>query len=131
MPRFDFAFDPGYRLAAAVYGVRPGNAWVDVDERAGTFTARYGPWLVRTPLDNVRSAQLSGPYQRVKTLGPARLSFADRGLTMASNGRRGVCIEFAEPVPGIEPTGRLRHPGLTVTVADCDGLLRVLRELRS
>jgi hypothetical protein len=27
----------------------------------------------------------------------------------------------------MEPTGRLRHPGLTVTVADCQGLLRALQ----
>jgi hypothetical protein len=57
------------------------------------------------------------------TIGPAHLSFTDRGLTMATNGDRGVCIRFREPVAGIEPTGRIRHPGLTVTVADCDGLL--------
>jgi hypothetical protein len=45
---------------------------------------------------------------------------------MATNGVRGLCITFREPVPGIEPTGTLRHPALTVTVADCHGLAAVL-----
>jgi len=29
-------------------------------------------------------------------------------------------------VTGLEPTGRLRHPGLTVTVADVHGLAEAL-----
>lgn len=47
---------------------------------------------------------------------------------MATNGARGVRIRLREPVAGLEPTGRLRHPGLTVTVADCDSLLARLTE---
>jgi hypothetical protein len=45
---------------------------------------------------------------------------------MATNGARGLCSTFCEPVPGIEPTGTLRHPAFTVTVADCQGLATVL-----
>jgi len=40
-----------------------------------------------------------------------------------------VCICFREPVTGLDPTGRLRHPGLTVTVADVDGLVAALAEI--
>ena len=58
-----------------------------------------------------------------KTAGPARLGITDRGLTFASNGDRGVCINFHSPVPGI---GRIRHPELTVTVLDVDALLNAL-----
>jgi hypothetical protein len=36
-------------------------------------------------------------------------------------------VSFVEPVPAIEPTGRLRHPGATVTVADPDALAAALR----
>ncbi|MDQ4031696.1 MAG: hypothetical protein M3332_05280 [Actinomycetota bacterium] len=45
---------------------------------------------------------------------------------MATNGARGLCITFREPVRGIEPTGILRHPAVTVTVADSQGLAAVL-----
>lgn len=106
------------------FGVTPKRAWVQVDGEL--LEVRYGFWRVRTPLTNVVSAEPTGPYQRFKTIGPAHLSLADKGLTFASNGASGVCISFAEPVKGIDPVGNLRHPGLTVTVADPDGLVRFL-----
>lgn len=87
---------------------------------------KFGPWRVRTPLTNVVGTETTGPYQWFKVIGPAHLSFADRGLTFATNGERGVCICFAEPVRGMDPMGALRHPGLTVTVADVEGLVRLL-----
>jgi hypothetical protein len=128
---FPFAFTTSYRLAAAAFGVTPAKAAVTVDTENGWLLARYGPWVVRTSLDNVTGAQLTGPFSVPKTIGPAHLSFTDRGLTMASNRERGVCVSFAEPIRGIEPTGRIRHPGLTVTVADCDGLLAALTAIRT
>jgi hypothetical protein len=51
---------------------------------------------------------------------------ADRGITFGTNPRRGVCIEFHEPVPAFDPLGLVRHPNLTVTVADPEALLSVL-----
>lgn len=121
---FPFRFDSVHRNAALLFGVTPGNAGVDVAD--GNLLVRYGRWSVRTPLDNVAGTQVTGPYSTLKTMGPARLSAVDRGLTFASNGERGLCIRFHEAVPGIEPTGRLRHPGLTVTVEDVDGLATAL-----
>ena len=61
-----------------------------------------------------------------KTAGPARLSLADRGLTFATNPDAGLCIRFAEPVAAFDPFGRIRHPGITVTVERLDGLQRQL-----
>jgi len=49
---------------------------------------------------------------------PSRLSLADHGLTVGTTTRRGVCLLFGEPVPGIELLGLIRHPGLTLTVAE-------------
>lgn len=122
--RFVFAFDPAYRLASLPFGVTPNRAWVQVDDE--NLEVRFGLWRVRTPLHNVVDTETSGPYQRFKTMGPAHLSFADHGLTFASNSERGVCIRFADPVRGIDPFGTLRHPGLTVTVADPEGLVWAL-----
>jgi hypothetical protein len=81
---------------------------------------------VRTDLSNVAGTDETGPYTPVRTIGPAHLSLADRGITFASNPDRGLCIRFHEPVAGIEPTGRLRHPALTVTVSDVPGLARAI-----
>ena len=121
---FHFAFDPAYRAVALAFGVTPRTARVDVDGER--LRARFGLWQVSTTVDNVEGTEVSGPYGKLKTIGPAHLSVADRGLTFATNSRRGLCIRFREPVPGIEPTGRLRHPALTVTVADVDGLAAAL-----
>ena len=121
---FDFDFDPLYRTVALVFGITPRRAGVDVD--GGRLVARFGPWRLSTDVANVAGTEVTGPYRTLATIGPAHLSLADRGLTFASNGRRGLCIRFTEPVPGLEPTGRLRHPGLTVTVADVDGLASAL-----
>lgn len=119
--RFPFDFDRRYRLAALPFGITPATAHVDVD--GGRLVARFGLWRLATELSNVAGTQVTGPYHNpFKTMGPAHLSFVDHGLTFATNSRRGLCICFREPVPGLEPTGRLRHPALTVTVADIDGL---------
>jgi hypothetical protein len=123
--RFGFRFAPAYRWASLSFGVTFGNAWVEVG--ADTLSARFGPWRLRTPLGNVAAVEITGPYAFLKTAGPARLAFTDRGLTFASNGDRGVLISFHRPVSGLEPTGMLRHPELTVTVADVESLASRLR----
>jgi hypothetical protein len=121
---FPFRFDPTYRRLARPFGVTPERAWVEVGEEE--LQARYGPWRVRTRVSNVAAVEVTGPYAFFKTAGPARLAITDRGLTFASNGDRGVCITFRSPVVGIERVGRIRHPELTVTVADVDGLVEAL-----
>ncbi len=123
---FEFRFAPSYRRAARVFGITPDRAWVAIE--AEGLHARFGPWKLRTPLTNLTAVEVTGPYAFLKAAGPARLGITDRGLTFASNGDRGVLITFREPVPGIERTGRLRHPELTVTVADVEGLAALLRE---
>jgi hypothetical protein len=122
--RFPFRFDPTYRRLARPFGVTPEGAWVDLSE--DELEARYGPWRVRTPTSNIADAEVTGPYAFLKTVGPARLAITDRGLTFASNRDRGVCITFDAPVAGIDPFGRIRHPELTVTVLDVDGLVEAL-----
>ena len=122
--RFDFRFTTPYRLAALPFGITPSTCEVRCEN--GTVQARFGLWRLRTTLDNVADVSITGPYAFAKTAGPAHLSLSDRGLTFATNGDWGVCISFATPVGGIEPTGRLRHPSLTVTVADCEGLVHAL-----
>ena len=60
---------------------------------------------------------MTGPYRWYRAIGP-RLSLADHGLTFGTSAARGVCLLLREPVPGIDPLGVIRHPGLTLTVAD-------------
>lgn len=122
--RFPFRFTSAFRLAELPFGVTPKNSMITVTEQ--DVQVRFGPWFVSTRRSNIRAVSITGPYLYVKTAGPARLTFHDRGLTFASNNQRGVLIEFHEPIPGIEPSGRLRHPNLTVTPTDCAGLAALL-----
>ena len=124
MARFPFRFDLPYRIAGAPFGIAPRTTWAEV--AGGTLHVRFGPWSVDTTVDNVNDVEETGPFAFAKTAGPAHLSFADRGLTFATNGQRGLCIRFVEPVGGIDPFGRIRHPGLTVTVDRTDQLAQAL-----
>ncbi|WP_372727075.1 hypothetical protein [Nocardioides sp.] len=121
MTRFPFAFSPAYRAASLPFGVLPGTAWAEVED--DELRCRFGIWRLCTPLSNIASAQRSGGFSFVKAAGPARLSLADRGVTFATNGDDAVCLRFHEPVKAIDPTGLLRHPGATLTVADPDAFL--------
>ena len=123
--RFTFRFAHAYERPARLFGITPETAWVDVG--AHTLRARFGPWRVTTSLANISAIAVTGPYAFLKTAGPARLAITDRGLTFATNGERGVLISFHSPVRGLDPLGVLRHPELTVTVADIDGLAERLR----
>ena len=124
--RFEFSFAPTYKSLARVFGITPSNSWVEVtDER---FRARYGPFRFSTPLQNIADVSITGPYALLKTAGPARLGITDGGLTFASNGERGVQLTFAQPVGGKGPLAALRHPELTVTVADPDRLAALLND---
>ena len=92
-----------------------------------TLSVRFGPWSMRTPVQNILEAVETSDFAYLKTAGPAHLSFADRGITFATNGDRGLCLRFAEPVGAIDWVGLIRHPGATVTVSDVAGLRRALR----
>src|SRR5690606_18452511 len=121
---FECKLDPLYRAARVLCGITPGPSLARVT--GGDFTVIFGRWRLPTARPNIPPTPVTGPDHTLKTTGPPHLCLADRGLTCATNAQQGLCVQFAEPVPGIEPTGLLRHPGVTVTVADCAGLAAAL-----
>jgi hypothetical protein len=121
--RYGFAFDELYRPLLALLGIRPETAHVTVTDTG--LRARFGPWEVVTPLTNLAGVETSGPYSALKAIG-VRMSL-DLGLTFGSSTAKGLCLRFHEPVHGGEPVGLLRHPALTVTVADPAGLAERLQ----
>lgn len=122
--RFRFHFTTPYRVVAALFGVTPHTTMVEVTDEE--LNVRFGPWVLQTPIDNIIGCRSTGPFSYAKTAGPAHLSLADHGLTCATNGERGLCVRFAEPVPCIDPFGRIRHPAVTVTVERVDDLRQLL-----
>lgn len=123
---FPFAFGPLMVPAAALAGVLPSNSRVEVDDEE--LVVRFGRWSMRVPRSDIESATVTGPYNLLKVAGPPRLSFADRGVTFATNRKAGVCISLRRPHRGIDPLGLIKHPGLTVTVTDPDELCRLLTD---
>ena len=119
--RFPFRFAATYRLPALAAGVTPMTAYVEVGE--SELVVRFGLWRLRTELTNIAGAQRTGGFAYLKTAGPPHLSFTDKGVTFATNGEDAVCVRFHDPVTVLDPTGRVRHPGATMTVADPEALL--------
>ncbi|MGA8256648.1 MAG: hypothetical protein WB767_08750 [Nocardioides sp.] len=127
--RYDFEFAPSYRLPGLVLGITGSTAWVEIGPD-GLFV-RFGLWRLRTSLANVVRVSHTTNYAWWKTAGPPHLSFADGGVTFATNGDRGICVGFDEPVRVLDPTGRLRHPGATMTLADPQRFEEELRDLQA
>lgn len=123
--RYRFAFDRRFEGLLRLLGVHPDRAHVEITDRQ--LTARFGPWLVRTPLDNIEDVEVTGPHRPIKAIGP-RFSPSTRSLTFGSNAKRTVRISFRRPVTGMEPFGVVRHPTLSVSVADPDALRQRLRD---
>lgn len=124
--RWAFAHDPRYATLLHPFGVHgDDDAFVELDGER--LLVRFGRWTVSTPVRNLAGAQVMGPFSAPKVIGP-HLSFADRGVTFGSATSSGTCIRFHVPVPGIEPLGVLRHPGVTVTVDDPDSLAAAVEE---
>ena len=123
--RFPFRFTTATLVLGAPFGVTPWTTYVDVD--GADLFVRYGPWSLRTPVENVAGTEQTGPYALPKIAGPPHLSFTDRGVSFATDPDAGLCVRFHEPVAAIDPIGVLRHPTATITVVDLEGLARTLR----
>ncbi len=113
---FDFAFAPNYLAPARAFGITPATTTAEVGP--DWLFVRYGPWRLATPRANISSVELTGGFAWHRTAGPPHLSLTDRGVSFTTNGDRALCLTFHEPVPAIDPTGTITHPGATLAVAD-------------
>ena len=103
-----------------LFGVRDGNAFVGVDD---DFDARFGRFRLRTPLSNILSWRIEGPWLWITAIG-VRLSIRHRDLTFGGSPRGGVRVDFRDPVR----LGPIQVPALYVTVEDLEGLAAALEE---
>ncbi len=118
--RFPIRIGRKSRLLLRLFGVKGGDAWVDLD---GDFDARFGAYRLRTPLANVASWRIEGPWLWLTAIG-VRMSLRHRDLTFGGSPHGGVRVNFRERVP----YGPLRIPALYVTVDDLEGLARALTD---
>jgi hypothetical protein len=82
------------------------------------LSVTFGGWSLSTSLANVATVSVTGPYRWWKVVGPPRLSLVDRGITFATTAEHGVCIELHQAVGAIDPLHLIRHPNVTITVAE-------------
>ena len=119
---FPYDLDVRFQWIWWPLGVREGDGVTITADRR--FVATYGRWRVDTPLSNIESWQVSGPYLWFKAVG-VRGSQVDSGITFGTTPRGGVCVLFRERIPQVLPP-RFGHAGLTVTVKDREGLVAAL-----
>ena len=120
---FEFAFEPRYGRLLRLGGLTPETTLVTVTD--DEFRVRFGGWKLSTPLENCTGTCLTEGYKWFKAIG-ARGSFKDKGVTFGTATDRGVCVLFAAPVRALVPGTLMHHPGCTVTVEDCEGLIAAL-----
>ena len=120
---FPYAYDDRFKLFLVAVRPRRDRDGVTVDDER--FVATFGRYRLETHRHNVLGGHVTRDYRWWTAIG-LRLSLADDGLTFGTNARAGVCVHFAEPVHHV--MGRKDHSALTVTVADPEGLVRVIGE---
>ncbi len=118
--RFPIRLGRRSRPLLRLFGVRPGNAYVDLD---GDLDARFGRYRVRTPVENLAAWRIEGPWLWITAIG-VRTSLRHRDVTFGGSHRGGVRVDFKERVR----FGFLRIPALYVTVEDLEGFASALAD---
>lgn len=121
--QFPYEFDLRFVAVWAPLLLVPATQGVTLTDD-GRFVARFGLLRVDTPVENIADTHITGPYRWWTAVG-ARLSLRDDGLTFGTTNHAGVCVHFREPIRRV--IGLRDHSALTVTVADCEGLVGGLR----
>lgn len=116
--RFPIRLGRRSRLVLLLFGVRPHNAYVDLGDE---LDARFGFFRVHSPVENLVSWRIEGPWRWITAIG-VRRSLRHHDVTFGGTHQAGVRIDFREPVRAM----RMRIPALYVTVADLEGFAAAL-----
>ena len=116
--RFPIRVGRRSRPVLRLFGVRDGNAYVDLD---GELDAQFGRFRMHTPLGNITGWRLEGPWLWITAIG-VRTSLRHRDLTYGGSPHGGVRVDFREPVR----FGPIGIEALYVTVDDLEGLAAAL-----
>ncbi len=120
--RFPIRLGPRSRPLLRLFGVRgPDDAWVELRDDA--IEARFGWSRAFTPIANIASWRIEGPWRWITAIGMRR-SIRHADITFGGSPRGGVRLDFRESVR----VGRFRAPALYVTVEDLEGFAAALTE---
>ena len=116
MARLRFPIRIGRRSRGFVrlWTARPETSYVDLNDE---LDVRFGRFRLRTPIANIASWRIEGPFRWITAIG-LRRSVRHADVSFAGSPHGGVRIDFKERVPW----GFLRVPAIYVGVDDLDGL---------
>ena len=122
MPTRRFAYRLARRFAPVLwlFGVHgPEDAWVDLGDE--TVAAKFGWSHATTPIANITSWRIEGPWRWITAMG-VRRSIRHADLTFGGSPAGGVRLDFRQPIK----VGFLKVPALYLTVQDLEGLADAL-----
>jgi hypothetical protein len=116
---FPIAIGRKSRWLLRLFGVTDSNAYVELD---GKLDARFGFGRIRTPISNVASWRIEGPWLWITAIG-IRRNWLKQDLAFDGVHQGGVRLQFRDPPRSFG----IRVTALYVTVADIDGFTAALR----
>jgi len=119
--RFPIRVGRRSQLVLLLFGVRPANAYVDLGTGDGELDARFGFYRLTTPVANLASWRIEGPWRWITAIG-VRFSIRGHDLTFGGTNRGGVRVDFRGPVL----KWGVRVPALYLTVDDIEGFAAAL-----
>lgn len=116
MARLRFPIRIGQRSRGFIrlWTARPETAYVEVN---GEVDVHFGRFRLRTPIANIASWRIEGPFRWITAIG-VRMSVRHGDVSFAGSPHGGVRIDFKERVPW----GFTRLPAIYVGVDDLEGL---------
>jgi len=118
--RFPIRVGRRSRPLLLLFGVRGGNAYVDLDN---DVAVTFGFFRFRTPLSNVVSWGIEGPWLWITAIG-VRMSVRHRDVSFDGSHLGGVRLDFRDRVRW----GPINVPAIYVTVQDLEGFAAALAE---
>ena len=119
--RFPMRIGRRSRLFLRLWGVRDGNAYVDLDDTR--VDARFGWGRMTIPIDAIARWRIEGPWLWVTAIGIRRTLWHGH-ISFQGSPRGGVRLDFTRP----QTWGLLHPPTLYVGVEDLEGFATALAD---
>jgi hypothetical protein len=112
--RFPIRIGRRSRPYLRLWTVRPDTAFAELND---DIDVHFGRFVIRTPVANVASWRIEGPFLWITAIG-IRRSIRHGDVSFAGSPHGGVRIDFRQPVSW----GRMKVPAIYIGADDLDGL---------
>jgi hypothetical protein len=112
--RFPIRIGRRSRWVVRLFGATPANAYAELGD---DLEIRFGRFRIRTPVSNVDSYRIEGPFIWIKAIG-VRMSLRHRDVSFCGSAHGAVRMDLEEPVPW----GPVKVPAVWAGADDLDAL---------